>query len=144
MILFSRFLATAGIAATILISSCKDDETTPSKRPLLVGQQWTTVRYEMDGKDITDDRDVCEVDNTTTFFGDGTFIDDIGDIPCEALETDVNGTWEFKANETIISLRPAGESAADWNLVELTNTTLKISRYIQPLQAVVVIVMEPV
>lgn len=144
MILSSRFLVTAGLAITILASSCKDDETAPSKRPLLVGKQWATVQYEMNGEDITEDRDVCEADNTTTFFEDGTFIDAIGNIPCEEMETDVDGTWEFKGNETIISIRPAGESASDWKLVELTSTTLKISRYIQQLQAEVVIVMEPI
>jgi hypothetical protein len=144
MILFSRLLVAAGITATILLSSCKDNETVPSKRPLLVGQQWTTVRYEIDGEDSTNDCDVCEVDNTTTFFEDGTFVDDIGNIPCEEQEKNVDGTWEFKGNETIISIRPAGESASDWNLLELTSTTLKISQYIQPLQAEVVIVMKPI
>ena len=126
-----------------LLSSCNDDDSAPSKRPLLAGKQWTTVYYEMDGEDITDDREACEEDNTTIFFTDGTFTDDIGTALCEESETDVQGTWEFKANETIISIRPAGESASDWNIVELTDSTLKISQYIQQLQAEVVVVMIP-
>jgi hypothetical protein len=142
-LLSARHLLSAGIVLTLFTSSCKDDEATPSKRPLLVGKQWTTVYYEMDGEDITDDREACEEDNTTTFFADGTFIDDIGNELCEEFETDVQGTWEFKANETIISIRPAGESASDWNIVELTDSTLKISQYIQQLQAEVVVVMTP-
>ncbi len=97
----------------------------------------------MDGEDITDDREACEEDNTTTFFTDPTFTDDIGTALCEESETDVQGTWEFKANETIISIRAAGESASDWNIVDLTNSTLKISQYIQQFQAEVVVVMIP-
>jgi hypothetical protein len=144
MILSFRLLVTAGLAIIILASSCQDDETAPSKRPLLVGKQWATIQYEMNGEDMTEDRDACEVDNTTTFFEDGTFIDDIGDIRCEEMEADVEGTWEFKGNETIISIRPAGESTSDWKIVELTSTTLKISQYIQQLQTEVVIVMKPI
>jgi hypothetical protein len=144
MTLFSsRILVPAGIAVTMLLSSCKDDESATSKRPFLVGKQWTTVYYEMNGEDITDEREACEEDNTTTFFADGTFTDDIGTELCEEFETDVQGTWEFKANETIISIRPAGESASDWKVVELTDGTLKISQYIQQFQAEVVIVMIP-
>lgn len=138
--LSSRLLIFAGIALTLFTSSCKDDDA-PSKRPLLVGKQWTTVYYEMNGEDMTDDREACEEDNTTTFLSDGTFTDDIGSDLCEESETDVQGTWEFKANETIISIRPAGESASDWSIVELTDSTLKISQYMQQLQAEVVVVM---
>lgn len=141
--LSSRFLVSAGIVLTLLAASCSDDESAPSKRPLLVGKQWTTVYYEMDGEDITDDREACEEDNTTTFFADGTFTDNMGALLCEESETDVQGTWEFKANETIISIRPAGESASDWKIVELTDNTLKISQYIQQFQAEVIVVMIP-
>lgn len=142
--LFSRFLTSASIVLLVLLTSaCSDDESAPSKRPLLVGKQWTTIYTEMDGEDITDDREACEEDNTTTFFADGTFTDDIGSELCEESETDVQGTWEFKANETIISIRPAGESASDWKIEELTDSTLKISQYIQQLQAEIVIVMIP-
>jgi hypothetical protein len=141
--LSARFLTFTGITLMLLASACSDDESAPSKRPLLIGKQWTTVYYEMDGEDITDDREACEEDNTTTFFEDGTFTDDIGTVLCEESETNVQGTWEFKANETIISLRPAGETASDWKIVELTASTLKISQYIQQFQAEVVVVMIP-
>jgi hypothetical protein len=141
--LSAKFLTSAGIVLTLLAASCRDDESAPSKRPLLVGKQWIAVYYEMDGEDITDDREACEEDNTTIFFEDGTFTDDIGTDLCEESETNVQGTWEFKANETIISIRPAGESASDWKIAELTESTLKISQYIQQFQAEVVIVMVP-
>jgi hypothetical protein len=101
------------------------------------------VRYEMDGEDETDGREECETDNTTTFFADGTFIDAIGDMPCEELEKNTEGTWEFKANETIISIRPAGETASDWTILELTETTLRMSQYAKIIDAEIVVVMAP-
>jgi hypothetical protein len=129
------------ILAVALVSSCKDDDPAPSKEPLLTGKSWIVVKTEMDGQDVTDELEACEIDNTTTFFSDGTFIEDTGELTCEEFETDVDGTWVFKANETIISLRPSGETASDWKILELTDETFRISQYVQLLEAEVVVEM---
>jgi hypothetical protein len=140
---FSRFSGIALAALVcVLVLSCKDHEAKPSVRPLLVGKTWVTVRFEMNGIDVTDaQQEECETDNTTTFFSDGTFIDDIGDVLCEEGEKNIEGAWSFKANETIISFRPAGETPSDWNIVQLTEGKLIISQYAQMLDAEIVVVM---
>jgi hypothetical protein len=104
---------------------------------------WVVVQIKMNGVDITDDREDCETDNTMIFFEDGTFIADKGELRCDEFETDVEGTWRFKVNETMITIRPSGESALDWNIHELTGGTLRISQYMQPLNAKVEMIMIP-
>jgi hypothetical protein len=129
--------------AVALVSSCKDDEAPSSKRPLLVDKTWIIVKYEMDGEDFTEERDECETDNTTTFFSDGTFLDNIGGTPCDEFDANVDGTWAFKGNESIISIRPSGDSPSDWNILELTNSKLRISQYVAMFEAEVVVEMAP-
>jgi hypothetical protein len=134
------------LAATIIVvlaSACKDDDVAPSKRPRLLGKTWAVTVYEMDGVDVTDERESCETDNATIFFSDGTFKDDMGSELCEEFEADVEGTWVFKANETILSIHPSGESPSDWKIVELTENRLRLSQYVQMFQAEVGVVMEP-
>jgi hypothetical protein len=131
------------IMAVALVSSCQDDDPAPSKRPLLVGKSWIVVKTEMNGEDVTDEQEACVADNTMVFFSDGTFIEDIGELTCEESETDVDGTWSFKANETIISLRPSGETASDWKILVLTDETFTISQYVQLLGGEVVVEMAP-
>lgn len=141
---YSTFLVRlACLMLLIMATSCNEDESAPSKRPLLVGKAWAAVRYEMNGEDITDEWEECDLDNTTVFFDDGTFIDVVGDLTCDEFEADVEGTWQFKANETILSFKPAGESASDWKLLELTDNTLKISQYVPWFLADITVVMEP-
>jgi hypothetical protein len=67
----------------------------------------------------------------------------MGELTCEEFETDVDGTWVFKANETIMSLRPSGETASDWKILVLTDETFRISQYVPLLEAEVVVEMAP-
>lgn len=124
-------------------TSCKEDPP-PSKRGILIGKTWTAIKYEMDGVDVTDDRDECEIDNTTTFFDNGTYLDDAGAVLCDEGEPDTDGSWTFKANETVISMQPSGEPESDWNIQELTDNTFRVSQYNQFLQAELTITMAPV
>ncbi|RAW02245.1 lipocalin-like domain-containing protein [Pseudochryseolinea flava] len=131
------------LTLAVVLASCKNDDPAPSKRPFLVGKTWIVVQYALNGEDQTEDRDECEFDNTTAFFNDGTYREDIGDIACEESENNVEGTWSFKANETIISFRPANENASDWKIEELSDDFLKISQYVPTVKAEVLIVMAP-
>lgn len=126
-----------------LAISCSDDSPAASKRPLLVGKTWQVVYYEINGRNVTDEREACETDDTTNFYTDGSLTDNIGGTPCEESDKDILGTWEFKANETILSLRPAGDTASDWNLVRLTENSLTLSQYAQALDLEIVVVMAP-
>lgn len=134
----SVFLSLLTIVITGLFSSCEEDSP-PSKRPLLIGKSWTLVSYKIAGIDETEE---CQRDNSMTFFSDGTFLDDIGAAECEEFETNTEGSWSFKANETIIGLRPVGDVESDWTILELGEDRFSISQYVQLLDANVVVVME--
>jgi hypothetical protein len=94
----------------------------------------------MDGHDATED---CLKDNALIFFSDGTYSDEIGAVKCEEDETDSEGSWKFKANQTILSIIPAGNLGSDWKILELTEHKLRISQYVQLFDAEVAVVMEP-
>jgi hypothetical protein len=126
-------------SAMLTFLSCGDDAA-PSKTPLLVGKLWTFVRYEVNGADQTEE---CQTDDTMTFYSDGTFTNSVGDITCDEFDTDIDGTWTFKANETIISLTPSGDVESDWKILDLTDTMLRISQHIDVLDAEVTIIMSP-
>lgn len=134
------------LIAINLLLACENEDNSigPDKRPLLIGKAWVTVQYELDGEDITGDMDECDLDNFSVFFEDDTFIDDVGEIVCDEFDVNVEGTWQFKGNQTILSLKPAGESATDWQLLEITESTLKISQYVDWLGGNLTVVMEPV
>jgi hypothetical protein len=142
--LSSRFPALVWTALCgILAFACSDDKPGVSKRPLLADKAWAVVRYELNGEDVTDEREDCELDDVTTFLADGTFVEAIGDIACDESEEDTHGTWAFKANETILSMQEAGSAAQDWKLVTLTAESLKISQYSAALKMEVVVEMAP-
>lgn len=132
------------VIAAVGVFGCNDEEmASPSKRPLLVDKTWATVSYEMGGEDITDEMEPCETDNTLIFFADGTFIQDYGDVTCDEFETNEEGVWNFKANESVLSMRLTGEAASDWKILELSATRLKISQFVQLFNAEIVVTMEP-
>lgn len=131
------------VAATMTFSSCKDDEPTPSKMPLLIDKSWGMVKTEMNGIDVTEDIDECDTDNLLTFSEDGSFAEDLGDLRCDEFETDGDGTWKFKANNTVISIHRAGSDAEDWTIKELTETTFKISQYSSLIGGEVIVTMQP-
>lgn len=132
-------LYTTAVVATIAacVSSCEKD-TPPSKTPLLVEKSWIVVSYEIDGDDAME---VCVADNSLIFFSNGVYNDDTGDLLCEEDETDTDGFWKFKGNETIISLHPTGDVESDWSIIELTASTFRISQYVEILDSEVTIEM---
>jgi hypothetical protein len=133
----------ACLALLITLNSCKDDdEPAASKKPLLVGKDWIVVKYELSGVDITDDREECETDDITTFFEDGGFLVDVGDLKCDEFDTNVEGTWEFKANETILSLQE-GSDDSDWDIESLTSDQLVISQYVDLFNGDIRVTMQP-
>jgi hypothetical protein len=138
MKIVSRLAAVSiAVGAIISLSGCSDD-TPPSKSPLLVDKTWEVSSYTINGSDAMED---CIADNTLLFFGDGTYQDNVGALTCEEDEEDTEGVWKFKANETIISLKPNGDLESDWNILELTGNTFTFSQYIDVLDSEVIVTM---
>jgi hypothetical protein len=113
-----------------VVFSCKKDDESPSKTALLTAKNWTVLKYEMGGFDVTADfRDDCDADDFTKFSTDGTYVDNVGTVKCDVDEVNGSGTWKFKENETILNLDPSDEDAEDWKLVQLTSTSMKLSHH---------------
>ena len=143
-LLILRFSSLLFLAMVItLVSSCDKDDPAPDKEALLVGKTWIAVKHEMDGVDITDDMAECAADNTFAFFSDGTYFVDISNTTCEEFETDTEGTWTFKTNQTVLSLHPEGEDPSDLKILELTDKTMKLSQYVEMLDTEIVVTMAP-
>lgn len=125
----SKLISMAVVVCAMVCVSCNDDASGPSKRNLLVDKAWMAIGYELDGEDITDEWEECDLDNTITFLDDGTLLADVGEELCEESETNTGGTWQLRANETVLRIHPTGESASDWDVVELTENSLALAAY---------------
>lgn len=137
-IIFSRLSAVLIAAGAIFSFSGCNDDSPPSRTPLLVDKTWTVSIYTIGGTDAMEE---CIADNSMIFFNDGTYADEIGTVTCEEDETDSEGLWKFKGNESMISLQPEGDLESDWEILELTDKTFSISQYVDMIDAEVVIVM---
>ncbi len=71
--------------------------------------------------------DACYKDNVLTFDGDGLFILDEGAIKCDSTSSQVmNGTWVFKDDESIISMRLSNGVTDRLNIINLTDHILTV------------------
>lgn len=129
------------------VASCQksgenSSNSSKSKTQLLTQKTWKIVAHTVNppvdiNGDGTADSDVyatvyesCNKDDIYTFKSDGSGMVDEGPTKCD--DTDPQSTaiqWLFKSNETVIQIKQ-GIVSLDFNLVELSESTLKVS-YIQ-------------
>jgi len=71
--------------------------------------------------------DSCNMDNFTKYYASGLVVYDEGVIKCKPNDpqTTIN-TWGFNSDATIISITESVRNKS-WNVVELTNSNLKIN-----------------
>jgi len=130
----------------VIFTGCKknDDDPAPSKTKteLLTANTWIlsgatadkSVDYDGNGNssiDVFSQMDACEKDDFTIFLNNDNIKSGIsyeGALPCNGgTANDVYAfTWAFNSTETILTTSFDGDSS-DVILVELTDTTLKIS-----------------
>lgn len=118
------------IACIVLISSCKkDDEPKVSKTELLAGKtskSWKQTAGKENGTDYFSSYSACDKDDLYIFSANKNFEFTEGASKCDPDDDQVldSGTWEFKANETVIKA-----INLEANILELTSSTLRI-RYV--------------
>ncbi len=117
------------IACIVLISSCKKDDETPSvsKAELLAGKTskaWRKTAGKENGSDYYTTLPTCYKDDITVFSANKNFEFNEGATKCDSGDPQIieADTWEFKSNETIINV-----FETDYKILELTNTTLRVS-----------------
>ncbi|PSL22930.1 lipocalin family protein [Dyadobacter jiangsuensis] len=130
---------------TIAASSCKDnDKKDITPEPLKItftDKKWKTETWDLvkpldldeDGDKETDLMQLlieCDLDDFIVFQKDGKFITNTGSKRCNAKEEQENYTanWAYDEAAKIIKMKsvPSGLEKDDWEVLELTETTLKV------------------
>lgn len=130
-----RFTGIFTIALYIIVSSCsKDDEPSASKSQM-IARNWrqTDLLASQAGTPAVSVFDTffepCNKDDIWQFKADGTYTVVEGATKCNAGDPDTvtTGIWQLTDNDTKIIIDDAGEPAQTLNIIELTNTTFKLS-----------------
>lgn len=122
---------------TTIVSCKKDDSTSPkTKTEIISGKNFfmkaltVSPAVSINGIPVTDFfvlLPACSTDDFTVYNANGTVTYDEGLTKCEPDDPQTQtGTWSFTENETKISETFDGETQS-YNLIELTETTLKMS-----------------
>lgn len=121
----------------LFVCSCSKDGDGPgkSKTALLSSAPWKISAHtispalDLDGDGQADDTDIfatyeaCDRDDLTSFSSNGTGVFSEGPTKCDPGDpSSFNFTWEWKNNETVLSI-----SGDDRKLAELSASTLKLS-----------------
>ncbi|MCB2409303.1 DUF5004 domain-containing protein [Hymenobacter lucidus] len=132
------------LAATAMgASSCKKDkESNPApaktKTELLAGKDWKLAAQTVtpgltadDGTVVTDlfpYLDECDKDDLMRYDANGTCLLSEGPTRCDPSNPQqYTGTWSFDSNETILKTNVQGLGSSSFNIIELSDNTLKVS-----------------
>lgn len=128
-------LLTAFAMLLVLFTQCKKDEDntpantkTKSKTELLTNnsyKDWVLTSTLLNGNQVLQ---VCETDNTYSFYSDGRFVLNFGLNKCSSSETkNENRTWLFIENETKMRWITPKDSF-DLSIDSLTIDKLKVTQ----------------
>ena len=139
----AKLLIVLTFSFTVVFSACqkdKDDEP-QTKKELLTSSKWKitgcTVSPEMpiydenfniigSSAEMFDKMEACIKDDTFKYNMDLSVIFDEGASKCEESDSQtISATWDFKANETILSHNSDGY-VTDYNILELTDNILRL------------------
>lgn len=115
---------------------------TKTKTDLITSAAWKydTAAIDLNNDGKTDQAlpagtiENCDRDNTITLKKDGTGTVDEGGSKCNASDPQQTAiTWQFKNNETVINIPDTvyGSISGDINILELTDTKLRLMKPIQ-------------
>jgi len=130
---FASMFAIALLACSMLVSSCKDDDESPSRTELLTAKGWQTASAEIAvaGQRIpyTDFWfEACDLDDVTTFAKDGSYSQNVGTVTCDSDDKNTTGTWKLQNSDNTLSIKESIENDfTDYKVVSMTASRLEIS-----------------
>jgi hypothetical protein len=128
----------------MLVATSCDENNQPGKTGRLTAHAWKVISYQVDGEEAIDEYfQACHLDDAMVFTSNGSFVQEPGSILCDVENKYSTGTWKFKANETIISLRRDGEDAEDWKIKALTAASFKFARFSEKIGSDEVVTLAP-
>ncbi|MCC2545994.1 hypothetical protein LJY25_06020 [Hymenobacter sp. BT175] len=131
---FNLIFGLLAVAASFTACSKEDDPKT--KTELITAKSWrmtaftitTTTGSNTTTQDLYASAGACSKDNFTKFNTDKRVIFDEGTTKCSTTDPQSEtGNWDFTANEAKLLLsEPGSSSAITYDLVELSESTLKL------------------
>ena len=128
------------LACSLLFGACKKnhdkDNNTPAKTKteLISTGTWKFSTATVNGFNVSSQLQACQKDNTMTFTSTGTGTVDEGASKCNSGDPQTSPfTWNFASSETILHVSAIFFTGGsnDFNIVEISETTLKGSQIIE-------------
>lgn len=135
----STYCVAALLGLSVMGCSKKKEETpAPTKTELLTNKNWIATAQTVSpgisigGATVTDlyaQSAACDKDDFIRFETPNVFKQDEGPTKCSttAPQTKI-GTWAYNADQTVITVTPQGGTASSANVLELTDTSLKVTQ----------------
>ena len=110
----------------ISFTACvKKADPTPQQ---LINGKWKIVTYTATSGSITQAAPACEMDNIWEFAESIGNFSDTKNVVCRSSEPTVEaGTFSISADGKTLTISPIFSSSKVWNILELTNSSLKLS-----------------
>lgn len=120
----------AVLLAVVLITSCKDEDESPSRSAILIGETWTLTKVELKINGTTTDYssfflEDCDADNTITFQENGTYNENTGADDCDGDDENSTGTWALSDNDNKLTITIDG-SAETWTIKSIDSSKIVI------------------
>ena len=109
------------IAISIVVSSCKKDGSTKSKKDILTSHQWKYFSYKENGVLIPLEN--CEKDDFLRFEVSGTYTYNPGIDKCSTSDVIENGTWSISSDAKTLFV-----SRGSLEILELTDSKFVINQ----------------
>lgn len=121
----------------IFISSCSKDEDSPADNLKTATEYLTAGNWKMTAltvnpstggiSDIFGQMPVCNTDDLTKFYSNGTITDDEGATKCDPDDPQItnDGTWVLSEDNTILTMDYPDENPTELTIVELNRSTFK-------------------
>ncbi|MFT3700820.1 MAG: lipocalin family protein [Agriterribacter sp.] len=131
-----RVMVALVFVACIAIISCKKDKSedppVKTKKELLANKWKVADIQDASGNSLINlpvDQIKCLKDNIFTIVSDATYSIDEGAVVCDPT-TAGSGTWTLSENDTQITFTPTTGDPLTITLIDVTETTLKVSYYL--------------
>jgi Lipocalin-like domain len=131
----ARLTGILTVSLLLIVSSCSKNDEPAATKAQMIARNWkqTDLLASQAGTPAVSIFDTffepCNKDDIWQFKADGTYTVVEGASKCDSADPDTvsTGTWQLTDNDTKIIIDDAGEPAQTLNIVELTNTSFKLS-----------------
>jgi len=111
------------ISLTFIVSSCKKDDESLSKKELLTLNKWKYSSFKYNG--IAENLDICELDDIVIFSSNNTYSWNPTAVKCDLDEIIFTGNWTLSSDEKIFTFDGAVVTIVELSAKKLVISTLE-------------------